>query len=198
MAWQSTLNAKNTRADMQNKSLSFVHTRRLRFWSMTLMLAICMVCACDIKQTIKNTYEDITMPAYEVQKFNWGAGASFYSIEHLGQDGGSFIPVPHENWMKDAQGNIVAGWLKDGSRWGGGSGSGMGKREQGSIAQDHAWTWYDYADDSFYQLNAELPSQKWLYELMQKKELILELLRAIFKPFHAMTHFKSVWRPKDW
>ena len=156
---------------MQNKSLSFVHTRRLRLWSMTLMVAISsMLCACDIKQTIKNTYEDITMPAYEVQKFNWGAGASFYSIEHLGQDGGSFIPVPQENWMKDAQGNIVASWLKDGDWWGGGGGEGMGKKpDMDRLPKTLRVTWYDYADDSFYQLDAELPSQKWLYELMQQK-----------------------------
>ena len=110
------------------------------------------------------------MPAYEVQKFNWGAGASFYSIEHLGQDGGSFIPVPGENWMKDAQGNMVASWLKDGDWWGGGNAGGMGKKpNMDRLPKTMRVTWYDYADDRFYQLDAELPSQKWLYELMQQK-----------------------------
>ena len=124
----------------------------------------------NIKHTIKNTYEEITMPTYEVKKFNWGAGASFYSIEHLGQDGGAFFPVPNENWMKDAQGNIVASWLKDGDWWGGGTAGGMAKKADfDRLPKTMRVTWYDYADDSFYQLDAELPPQPLLYELMQQK-----------------------------
>ena len=183
---------------MQNKPLSFVHTRRLRIWSMTLMLAISsMVCACDIKQTIKNTYEDITMPAYEVQKFNWGAGASFYSIEHLGQDGGAFIPIPNQNWMKDAQGNIVASWLKDGSWWGGGVAAGMAKWPSlDRLPKTMRVTWYDYADNNFYQLDTDLPSQKWLYELMQQKGVDTGIAEGTIRAIPRYDTFEVGMAPK--
>ena len=151
----------------------------------------------NIKQVVQNTYEEMTMPSYEVDKFNWGAGASFYSIEHLGQDGGAFFPVPNENWMKDAEGNIVASWLKDGDWWGGGTASGMAKKADfDRLPKTMRVTWYDYADDSFYQLDAELPSQQLLSELMQQKGIDTNLAEGNIQAVPRYDTFQVGMAPK--
>lgn len=121
-----------------------------------------------IKQFAKQTYGDITMPDYQTEKFEWGVANSTY---HALGPKGSIEPYHHENWMKDAQGNFVAGWMLDGSAWGMGTDAiPGGSAAVNRLPKTVRLTYYDYADGHFYRLDAELPQQK-IYELFKQKTL---------------------------
>ena len=120
----------------------------------------------NIEKLIKGVYGDIVMPDYQTEKFKWGVANT---TSHPLGSRNTIGAADGENWMKDAQGNVVARWVLAGDAWGAGSTAiPGGAAAVGRLPQAVRLTYYDYADGHFYRLDAELP-QKKMYELFKQK-----------------------------
>jgi hypothetical protein len=128
------------------------------------MVTVCLfsLASCD---AIKHKYEDLTMSVYEVEKFNWGVTQSDTG-EVLKFDLNTSNDII-TNKMFDAQGNEVERWLSNG-QWGRGSHGMGGDITEKRIPKYFQIAYYDYVEDTFYQLRGELPQQR-LYELFKQK-----------------------------
>ena len=105
------------------------------------------------------------MPAYETEEFTWGLYTSHYYLDA----GNTESPtLERQNWMKDAQGNVVMQWYGEGTAWGKGSPPMGGDKRRARLPKTLRVTYYDYQEDRFYQLDAEL-SLPLLYDLFKQK-----------------------------
>src|SRR5450830_859100 len=78
-----------------------------------------------------------------------------------------YAPSYHaSNWLKDAQGDTVARFFSGfGATWGAGSSDMGGTNPKGSrLPKTIHLSYYDYQEDRFYRLEAELPLHR-IYEL---------------------------------
>ena len=105
------------------------------------------------------------MPAYETEEFIWGLDTSHYYLDA----GNTESPtLERQNWMKDAQGNVVMQWYGEGTAWGTGSPPMGGDKRRARLPKTLRITYYDYQEDRFYQLNTELPLPQ-LYDFFKQK-----------------------------
>jgi len=108
--------------------------------------------------------KETAMPAYETEEFIWGLRTSHYYLD----SGSTYLEnIERQNWMKDAQGKVVAQWFGAGNVWGKGGGPMGGDERRARLPKTLRTTYYDYQEDRFYQLDAELPLQK-LYALFKE------------------------------
>ena len=105
------------------------------------------------------------MPAYETEEFTWGLSTSHY---YLDKGATQMVTLERENWMKDAQGNVVANWFGAGNVWGLGGGPMGGEPRKSRLPKTIRISYYDYQEDRFFQLDAELP-QKKIFELFKQR-----------------------------
>lgn len=120
---------------------------------------------------------------YETETFKWELSVCRYGIDI---DPRAYIPVKTlatGNWLKDAQGNVVALFYSPfGAAWGNGASPMGGPSDNGArLPKTLQLMYYDFLEDRFYQLNAELPQQR-MYELFQQKTVSKVLAYGKVKP----------------
>jgi Protein of unknown function (DUF2931) len=113
---------------------------------------------------------------YETEKFKWSIDVCAYGIDI---DPRAYIPIKTlstDNWLKDADGNLVALFYTGfGAAWGSGATPMGGPSDKGArLPKTLRLTYYDYLEDRFYQLDAELPQQR-IYELFKQKTVSNDL-----------------------
>jgi len=103
--------------------------------------------------------KDPSMQDITTIELNWGIFMNRYQLD-MGST--RIAPLEGGNWMKDAQGNFLRGWY-------GVTGTPMGGNEKISrLPKTMRVSYYDYQENRFYQLDAELP-QDTLYQLFQQR-----------------------------
>lgn len=110
------------------------------------------------------------MHVMETTKFKWGLYTSQY---HADMGASPIDSHERECWFKDAAGNVVMRWLGIGQAWGGGGSPMGGDAKWAPLPKKMRIAYYDYLEDKFYQLDAELPIAK-LYDLFQLKAVDLD------------------------
>jgi hypothetical protein len=149
------------------------------------MVVICSLllagCQTTLQAPVKDgapTSKDAAMQAYETEEFTWDIGTSHY---YLDKGATQMVTLERENWMKDAQGNVVANWFGAGNVWGIGGGPMGGDPRTARLPKTMRISYYDYQEDRFYQLDAELP-QKKLFELFKQKTVSIDTKYGSVKP----------------
>ena len=110
------------------------------------------------------------MQVYETEEFTWDIGTSHY---YLDKGATQMVTLERDNWMKDAQGNVVANWFGAGNVWGKGGGPMGGDPRKSRLPKTLRISYYDFQENRFYQLDAELP-QKKIYELFKQKTVSID------------------------
>lgn len=133
----------------------------LRFYCIFICL---LVSAC---QTIAPAFKDSNSHAHETKQFVWGLSTCQYSLD---EGNIQLVTLEDGNWMKDAQGEKVISWSGSSGEWGKGS-SPFGTRPRlAHLPKTMRLSYYDYQENRFYQLDAELPQRK-LYELFNQRTI---------------------------
>lgn len=109
--------------------------------------------------------KEIPMSTIETEEFKWGLSVSHYAL-----DAGTprVETLQYGNWFKDAQGNVVKQFYKSftGYGWGGTPMGGNARMDR--LPKTMRLSYYDYQENLFYELAAEIPMRK-LYELFKQK-----------------------------
>lgn len=111
------------------------------------------------------------MHPYETEQFTWSIYTSHY---YLDKGNTQMVTLEQENWMKDAEGKVVANWFGAGAAWGLGGQPMGGNARLARLPKTMRITYYDYQEDRFYQLDAELPLAQ-IYELFMRKTVSIGL-----------------------
>ena len=139
--------------------------------ALTLSLALAG-CAGQPLQASQPQTDKQQMQALQTETFKWSTSVSNYSLDLEG--GVSIHTLLSENWFKDAQGKIIWQFYGSEGMWGVGGvgiagGPGGGKQV---VPKTFRLSYYDYQEDKFYQLEAEL-DQRRIYELFKQTSLAL-------------------------
>ena len=102
--------------------------------------------------------------------FKWDVTFCRYGIDIDTKAQGSVKTLWNDNWLKDADGNEIASFYTGfGAAWGSGSSGMGGPNPKGSrLPKTMRLTYYDFLEDRFYQLDAELPLHR-LYDLFSQR-----------------------------
>lgn len=124
------------------------------------------------------------MNTIETEQFTWGLSFSTYGID-LGNTG--IETLQYGNWLKDARGNEVMRFYPGASGWGRGAG-GIGTEPRlSALPKTLHLAYYDYQEDRFYELQAELP-QKKLYDLFKQTMVDYDMMVGKIIPrFDSLT-----------
>lgn len=95
----------------------------------------------------------------ETATMKWDVSFCRYGIDIAPRESGTIRTLWSDNWMKDAEGQIVAKFYSGfGAAWGAGSVGMGGLSDRAShLPKTLRLKYYDYLEDRFYQLDAELP-----------------------------------------
>ncbi len=114
--------------------------------------------------------KEVPMSTIQTETFTWSTNVSNYNVDMGDVDIHTLLP---ENWFKDAQGKVVREFYGSGGMWGvGGPGIG-GEERTTTLPKTLHMSYYDYIEDQFYVLDAEL-DQRRIYELFKQKSLNLD------------------------
>lgn len=131
---------------------------QLIYYTKRLFILVCsLLLVANLCWAQTKPIKEIVMPAYETEEFTWRLVTSHY---YLDSGATQVVTIERQNWMKDAQGNVVVQWLGAGNVWGKGSTPMGGDERRARLPKTLHTTYYDYQEDRFYQLDAELPLQK--------------------------------------
>ena len=116
-----------------------------------------------------NFLKGLFMPPHitpETAFMKWDISFCKYSIDIDPRANSSLETLWADNWLKDAQGDTVARFFSGfGATWGAGSSDMGGTNPKGSrLPKTIHLSYYDYQEDRFYRLEAELPLHR-IYEL---------------------------------
>lgn len=130
-----------------------------------LMIAIIGICDPSLIHKIRHP----SMSA-KTENYIWDVRTSGYPIDAKGS--GTTAGGEDDNWMRDEKGEYIAFFLGGGGGpWGRGSqtlgGSKGGRVKPTSLPHAVRLSYYDYATDKFYRLNAVLPTEK-IRQLMKQ------------------------------
>jgi hypothetical protein len=121
------------------------------------ILACSLLLVANHGLTQTKAIKETAMPAYETEEFIWRLVTSHY---YLDSGATQIVTIERQNWMKDALGKVVAQWWGAGNVWGLGGTPMGGDKRRARLPKTLRTTYYDYQEDRFYQLDAELPLQK--------------------------------------
>jgi hypothetical protein len=115
-------------------------------------------------QFFKGLFMRNTTP--ETATMKWHVTFCRYGIDIEPRGQGDVTTLTGDNWMKDAEGQVVAQFYTGfGAAWGAGSRGMSAISDSGSrLPKTVRLKYYDYLDDRFYQLDAELPLRR-IYDL---------------------------------
>ena len=128
-------------------------------------LAAPTVCAETPRSVMNSNTKEPDVPAYETEEFTWSLTVGHYNID-MGRTG--IETLEYGNSFRDAQGKELMRFYGSSGRYGAGLLPMGGSARRMRLPKTLQLTYYDYQEDRFYQLNAELPQQK-IYELFQQK-----------------------------
>ncbi len=112
------------------------------------------------------------MQNYATEIMKWEFTSCHYGLDIDPKAYARVETLWRDNWFKDADGNIVAKFYSGFSAaWGAGT-TGMGgpSNEGSRLPKTLRMTYYDYLEDKFYKLDAELPQQQ-IYELFKQRAI---------------------------
>lgn len=104
----------------------------------------------------------------------WTVTFCRYGIDIAPRESGNVTTLTGNNWLKDADGNTVAQFYTGfGAAWGAGSRGMGGTPDKGArLPKTLRLSYYDYLEDRFYRLDAELPLKR-LFELFMEAPKIV-------------------------
>lgn len=139
------------------------HTRR-NWFSRAAGLSLLATGTTAQAQSLKGLFMRNTTP--ETAFMQWRVTFCRYGIDIAPRESGNVTTLTGNNWLKDADGNTVALFYTGfGAAWGAGSRGMGGTPDQGArLPKTLRLSYYDYLEDRFYQLDAELPIKR-LFEL---------------------------------
>jgi hypothetical protein len=123
-----------------------------------------------LMQLDQSSKEAPSMQAISSETFIWDVTFCSYGIDIEPRGQGDVTTLWTDNWMKDADGNLVAKFFTGfGAAWGAGASGMGGVNPKGSrLPKSLRLRYYDYLEDRFYQLDAELPLQR-IYEFFKRE-----------------------------
>jgi hypothetical protein len=123
-------------------------------------------------QLFKGLFMRNTTPENATMK--WDISFCRYGIDIAPRESGTIRTLWNDNWMKDAEGQLVAKFYSGfGAAWGaGGTGMGGTNSESARLPKTLRLKYYDYLDDRFYQLDAELPLRRLFDLFVQAPQII--------------------------
>jgi Protein of unknown function (DUF2931) len=116
------------------------------------------------------TKKEMPMSTIQTEIFKWTTSISNYNVDLGNIDIETLIP---ENWFKDVSGKIVRQFYGTGGMWGVGSPGIGGEERTTALPKTLHMSYYDYIEDRFYVLDAELDQRK-IYEHFKLKSLNLD------------------------
>lgn len=111
----------------------------------------------------------------ETATMKWDVSFCSYGIDIEPRGQGDVTTLWTDNWMKDAEGQLVAKFYTGfGAAWGAGSmGMGGTSAKASRLPKTMRLKYYDYLEDRFYQLDAELPLRR-IHDLFFRAPRIID------------------------
>ena len=117
-------------------------------------------------QPLKGT----NMNAFATEVMKWEVSFCSYGLDIDPKGQSDLETLWHDNWFKDADGNVVAKFFSGfGAAWGAGASGMGGTNDKGSrLPKTFRMSYYDFLEDKFYRVDGDLPQQR-IYELFKRK-----------------------------
>jgi len=111
-----------------------------------------------------------SMNAYATEVLKWSMSFCSYGIDIDPKGQGDVTTLVINNYLKDAEGQVVSTFFTGfGAAWGAGNSGMSGPGKNGArLPKTLRMAYYDYLEDRFYRLDAELPTQR-IYELFKQR-----------------------------
>lgn len=149
---------------MQPSTAPFAHLTRRSWLAGAAPLALGLAPGSSSAQLLRKLLMSNATP--ETAFMKWDVTFCSYGIDIAPRDQSTLETLTGNNWMKDADGKLVAQFYNGfGAAWGAGNiGMGGPPREGGKLPKTLRLSYYDYLEDRFYRLDTELPLRR-LFEL---------------------------------
>jgi|GEM_PF-2688880 len=131
---------------------------------LAVVLLLCLGAAATCQFLIRPAGKS-DMPAYETAQITWTLFSGHYTI---GKKGTMVETLVRTCYFTDAQGQPIRSFYASGNGWAAGVIPMGGDEITTPIPKTLHMQYYDYQEDRFYQLKAELPMEK-IYKLFQQK-----------------------------